>query len=264
MKAKPKFKTPISYYGGKQTLLKHILPLVPDHTLYTESFAGGAALLFAKKPSAVEVINDLNSELINFYWCASIYYPDLKREIDKTLHSRGIYEHARHIYKHPQFFEPVQRAWAVWAITKLSFASRMDGSFGFDKQKQSVSIKINNAKDAFTQELCDRLSRVTIECGGAFDVIRRFDRDGAFHFVDPPYINSDCGHYKGMFGYDDLMRLLELLCGIKGKFMLTMYPLEEIDQYAGKNGWKIVEIERVISSSRDSRKKKPEWIIMNY
>lgn len=26
-------KTPISYYGGKQTLLKHILPLIPKHIL---------------------------------------------------------------------------------------------------------------------------------------------------------------------------------------------------------------------------------------
>lgn len=39
-------KTPISYYGGKQTLLKHILPLIPKHKLYTEAFCGGAAVLF--------------------------------------------------------------------------------------------------------------------------------------------------------------------------------------------------------------------------
>ena len=37
-------KTPISYYGGKQTLLKHILPLIPNHKLYTEAFCGGAAV----------------------------------------------------------------------------------------------------------------------------------------------------------------------------------------------------------------------------
>ena len=44
-------KTPISYYGGKQTLLKHILPLIPKHKLYTEAFCGGAAVLFAKRPA---------------------------------------------------------------------------------------------------------------------------------------------------------------------------------------------------------------------
>ena len=53
-------KTPISYYGGKQSMLKDILPLVPEHDIYTEVFAGGAALLFSKSPVRVNVINDLN------------------------------------------------------------------------------------------------------------------------------------------------------------------------------------------------------------
>jgi DNA adenine methylase len=71
-------KTPITYYGGKQTMLKHILPLIPSHSLYTEAFCGGCAVLFAKQPSDCEVINDLNRGLINFYWIASVNYPDLK------------------------------------------------------------------------------------------------------------------------------------------------------------------------------------------
>lgn len=55
-------RTPISYYGGKQTMLKHILPLIPRHRIYTEAFCGGAAVLFAKRPAEAEVINDINME----------------------------------------------------------------------------------------------------------------------------------------------------------------------------------------------------------
>ena len=33
-------KTPISYYGGKQNMLKHILPLVPEHKMYIEPYFG--------------------------------------------------------------------------------------------------------------------------------------------------------------------------------------------------------------------------------
>ena len=257
-------KTPISYYGGKQTMLKHMLPLIPVHRIYTETFAGGAALLFAKEPAEVEVLNDLNSELVNFYWAATVYYDQLKKEIDKTLHSRGVHEHARYIYANPSFFDPVQRAWAVWALCKMSFASRIDGSFGFDKAKRTMTKKIDNAKDAFTQELCDRLSKVTIERQNAINMIKRFDTVDTFHFVDPPYINSDCGHYEGMFSHIDLTQLLEVLAGIKGKFMLTMYPHEDIDLMSEKHGWVIKEVERTISSSKTKRIKKPEWIVMNY
>lgn len=53
-------RTPISYYGGKQTMLKHIMPLIPAHKIYTEAFCGGAAVLFAKRPAEAEVINDIN------------------------------------------------------------------------------------------------------------------------------------------------------------------------------------------------------------
>lgn len=65
-------------------MLKHILPLIPRHRIYTEAFCGGAAVLFAKRPAEAEFINDINMELTNFYWCAQVYYDDLKREIDKN------------------------------------------------------------------------------------------------------------------------------------------------------------------------------------
>lgn len=257
-------KTPITYYGGKQTMLKHILPLVPNHTLYTESFVGGAALLFAKEPAEVEVINDLNSELINFYWVAQMYYRDLKKEIDKTLHARELHQHAQYIYENPQFFTPVSRAWAFWVNTKMSFASKVGGSFGFDKSKRTVTKKIENAKDAFTVELCARLNRVTIESQDALQVIKRYDTANAFHFVDPPYINSNCGHYEGMFNDQNLGELLDLLVSIKGKFMLTMYPYPLIESTAKEHGWIIHRAMRTISASLDKRKKKEEWIVVNY
>ena len=60
-------KTPMTYYGGKQKLVSTILPLFPEHVLYNEPFCGGAALFFSKEPSEIEVLNDLNAELINFY-----------------------------------------------------------------------------------------------------------------------------------------------------------------------------------------------------
>ena len=60
-------RTPIAYYGGKQALLSYILPLVPDHKIYTEIFAGGASLFWAKKPAKNETINDRLGIVVNFY-----------------------------------------------------------------------------------------------------------------------------------------------------------------------------------------------------
>jgi DNA adenine methylase len=68
-----RLKTPITYYGGKQQLCQIILDLIPEHQLYCEPFCGGAAIFFAKEPAKVEIINDTNRELINFFNAANGY-----------------------------------------------------------------------------------------------------------------------------------------------------------------------------------------------
>ncbi len=40
---------------------------MPEHEIYAEVFAGSAKLLFAKDPCGLEVLNDLNGDLINFF-----------------------------------------------------------------------------------------------------------------------------------------------------------------------------------------------------
>ena len=194
---------------------------------------------------------------------AKVYYRDLKQEIEKTLHSRDMHAHAGHILQYPQFFQPVQRAWAVWALCKMSFASMMDGSFGYDFGG-GMPKKLRNAKDEFTEWLCSRLDNVTIENRDALDVISTYDSPDTFHFVDPPYINSDCGHYEGTFDEYCMEKLLLLLGQVKGKFMLTMFPLPMIEEYANKNGWIIHRVERTISASKTSRRKQEEWMVCNY
>lgn len=42
---KTNLKTPVSYYGGKQMMLKEILPLIPEHKIYVEPFFGGGVLI---------------------------------------------------------------------------------------------------------------------------------------------------------------------------------------------------------------------------
>ena len=59
--------SPFKWVGGKSRLRKAIIPLIPAHTCYIEPFAGAAWVLFGKPPSSVEVINDIDQELINFF-----------------------------------------------------------------------------------------------------------------------------------------------------------------------------------------------------
>jgi len=63
IKGAPLLKWP----GGKRSLLKHILPLLPENiNQYYEPFAGGAALFFALQPKSA-FLSDNNPDLTNCY-----------------------------------------------------------------------------------------------------------------------------------------------------------------------------------------------------
>lgn len=245
-------------------MLKHIEPLIPVHSVYTESFAGGAALYWAKKPVDVEVLNDVNGNLINFYMVLKSRFNELKERIEITLHSREMFDFASIVYDYPNFFDPVTRAWALWVKSKMGFASMLDGTFGYDKSTNSICKKIENSKAEFTGALQRRIERTQIECGNALHIIETRDCPAAFHFIDPPYINSDCGHYTDTFNLMNFEELLTLCTTLQGRFMLTMFPHDVLKDYIDRFAWRLVEVERTISVSTVNRRKQAEWIVMNY
>ena len=86
--------------------------MIPKHRLYCEPFFGGGAVFFAKPASALEVINDTNGEIINFYKIVKTKFRQIEKEIKSTLHSRELHHRANVIYKNPTMFTEIQRAWA--------------------------------------------------------------------------------------------------------------------------------------------------------
>src|SRR5438270_11025017 len=53
--------------AGKKRIAERLVAMLPAHKTYVEPFAGSAAVLFAKEPSAVEVINDADPEIARAY-----------------------------------------------------------------------------------------------------------------------------------------------------------------------------------------------------
>ncbi len=259
-------KTPISYYGGKQNLVTTILPLFPNHVLYAEPFIGGGAIYWSKKPSEIEVINDTNKELINFYEVCKNEFVDLEKLIRISLHSRSLHNDAKVVYDNPHLFSRIKRAWAVWVLASQSFASMLDGSWGYDKAKGTTSQKIHNKRDSFTEELSIRMQNTQVECTDALRIIKSRDTKAAFFYCDPPYFNSDCGHYDG-YSLDDFENLLKLLSGIEGKFLLSSYPSPILKKYTKEFGWNTKSIEQTVSVANNNGKtgkKKLEMITANY
>lgn len=257
-------KTPISYYGGKQTLAPIILELIPEHKIYCEPFLGGAAVYFAKKPSKVEVINDTNSELINFYEVVKNDFTALEREIAITLHSRTKHRQAQVIYANPDMFDRIKRAWAVWMLANISYGCKLDGVFGYDRSG-TASKKLANKRKGFTEEYAIRLQNTQIECCDALKIIRSRDTEETFFYIDPPYVGADQGHYDG-YSQEDFDALLALLEEIKGKFLLSSYRNAALTECVKRNGWYSLEIDMACSMANrtQSPRHKVEVLTANY
>lgn len=264
MSEKLTMKTPITYYGGKQNMVKYILPLIPEHDLYCEAFAGGAAIFFAKENVRTNILNDTNRELINFYRVVQSEFVSLEKEIKISLYSRDLHRKASVIYNNSDMFNEVKRAWALWILSSQSFCSIIDGNWGY-KRSGSIAKSLDNKKENFTLDLAIKLQNVELECADALYVIRSRDKEGAFFYVDPPYYNSDMGHYDG-YSIEDFEALLRLLSTIKGKFMLSSYPSPILQKYIKKYGWNVHSVEGKVSvsSKKTYMKRKVEVLTMNY
>ncbi len=258
-------KTPISYYGGKQKLAKKVVSFFPEHKLYGEPFFGGGAVFFEKPQSEIEVINDTNQELINFYKVLKNRYHDLSSLVKTTLHSRRLHRDAQIIYEAPHLFDEVRRAWAVWVLSTQSFCAQLDGSFGYDKSRQTTTKKIINKRDGFVDDYAIRLQNVQIECADALYIIKSRDTKESFFYCDPPYFNSNCGHYDG-YSEQDFENLLELLVSIKGRFLMSSYPSTILQKFAKANKWHMWSIEQGVSVNARGGylKRKIEVLTANY
>jgi len=255
-------KTPISYYGGKQQMLKMILPLIPSHKIYTEAFFGGGALFFAKEPSEVEIINDLNSEVTNFYKVLKTHPKELHQRIEQTLHSRREYQDAMVIYENPHLFNEIERASAFYILTNQGWGSKI-GSWGYSVQDNKSSLKYFNKKNQLTDTYSDRLNLVQIENNDAIKVIKSRDTTDTFHYLDPPYLNCNQGHYSG-YKLSDFESLLKALTTLKGKFLMSSYPEDILNKYIEDNGWYRVSIVMSKSISNKIGAKKVEVLTANY
>ena len=254
-------KTVLSYYGGKQKLASKIIPLIPKHTLYCEPFLGGGAIFFAKPSSQVEVLNDTNRELINFYRVVQQDFTSLEKEIRITLHSRLMHKHATVVYSTPELFSDIKRAWAVWVLSSQTFAAKLEGPFGYDRSSNTTTKKITNKREAFTEDYAIRLQNVQLECADALYVIRSRDAAGSFFYCDPPYYNSDCGHYDG-YSIDDFESLLKTLASIQGKFLLSSYPSDILTAHTKASGWNTQVFEQGVSINAKSGYLKKKWEVL--
>mgnify|MGYP000864447207 FL=1 len=111
------------------------------------------------------------------------------------------------------------------------------------------------------------MEQVKIECDDACKVLETNDAVDAFHYVDPPYIDTHQGHYGG-YTQKDYEQLLITLSQVKGKFLLSSYPSAILEKYTEQNGWYTLSFDKPLSAEKSvdgkQKKRKTEVLTANY
>lgn len=268
-------RTPITYYGGKQRLTKTIVSMIPPHKVYIEPFFGGGAVFFAKTPSYLEVINDINDNIVTFYRVCQneAQFQELSAKIQSTLFSEALFLQAKTIWNGFWPASDVERAWAVWVCCNYAFNATPYGGWKWDMGTAGShsGIVAAHKRNAFTEEVFKRLQFAQISCRNAIDVLRDRSSEDSFAYIDPPYIGSDQKHYHG-YGETEFTELLNVLRDyFAGKFVLSTFANDIILDYAEQNGWNVFRKDmpmtvanlRIKERGANSRRKE-ELLVFNY
>lgn len=259
-------RTPITYYGGKQTLAPTILSMIPPHKIYCEPFFGGGAVFFAKPKSYLEVINDTNERLVTFYRQVINNFDELHNMVQTTLCAETEYIKAKAIYNRMVPATDLEVAWAFWIVTNFSYAGSPQGGWRWDNGNAGShsGIYMRRRRNDFTKLLQERLSDVQISCRDALKVIKQRDTPNTFFYLDPPYPMADMKHYSG-YTFQDLKKLLSLLQTIKGKFILSNYESDMLSDFINRNNWHLMKIKLPLKIANFTKaRQKVEVLIFNY
>lgn len=221
------------WYGSKCNLAPWIISHFPAHTTYVEVFGGSAAVLLRKEPSPVEVYNDIDSGLVNFFRVLrnEDQAAQLNSLLNTTLYAREEYYDARAAWRDEP--EPVRRAYLWYLVASMSFSGNFGSSWSY-----GVSISCRNMGQAVSSwlgkveriaDVSQRLRSVQVDHRPWQDILKAYDTPNTLFYLDPPYAlatRRTADGYEHDFADVEHRELVEAILRLRGKVVLSGYQTD--------------------------------------
>jgi DNA adenine methylase len=287
------------WFGGKNSMSNWIYQHIPkDIKTYVEVFSGSMAIYFNEDFTHCEniVFNDFNKLQTNFISCCKDYNKMLS-EIEESLKPGGFLytietdtdkykKHYRDLYtktksKDCDFYDdmdfniPDYNRGVIYSFMITSAFNachgRGAGFSGITKtNKLKLTTLINKLKKEEYHKKLDSLNN--IECMDFEELIKKYDSDDTYLYLDPPYkyTDGDGTHdqdygSKNMFGDSSHKRLADILLKTKSRWSLSYYWFKELEEWFPRDKffWTSKEFHRP-SASFSNNEKGVELLILNY
>lgn len=256
-------KNVLKYPGSKWNVASQIVNLIPEHHSYVEPYFGSGAVLFNKTASNIETINDLDSDVVNLFRCIQKDADKLARIVLTTPFSREIYDYQFKIEE--ESVDLFERAAGFLVRCWQGHGFRTNGykvGWKNDVQGRESMYALWNwyRLPEWIMGIVERLRQVQIENRPALEVIKRFNYENVFIYIDPPYLLSTRAgkQYKHEMMDADHEELLKELLQNKAKIMLSAYESDMYNEYLKE--WNKV----YFRSCAEHGKSRTEVVWMNY
>ena len=241
---------PFGWVGGKKNLKHTIVALIPPHKTYVEPFAGAASVFWAKEPSQIEVLNDMDADLMRFYRSlGSLKVCDLPREA--------------HDWEKLKAKQGSQSPCAFLANVQCSFGNKREHKVSFAQLRMGNQKRCAGNAPQFHANLPhyrERIKGVKLHNEDWEAVVRRYDNPNTFFYLDPPYHGTSANY---VHREDQLKRLAQALPRLKGKWLLSYDDHPDVRQAFKQFHLMPVTTNYTLSSNSNQTRGK-QLLIANY
>jgi DNA adenine methylase len=222
--------SPIKWVGGKYKARDLIVNVIPPHHCYVEVFAGAAWVLFRKPPSRVEVYNDIDQDVVNFFRIVKEQPEEFVKSFDLELVSRAEFDRLKNIA--PETLDPVARAHRFYYLIMAGWGGELD----YPRFQTSISdggggnrlVGALKTLRSRIEPIHDRLKTVLVENLDWRQLVDRYDDPRTVMYLDPPYPDNNCNYQHNMRRIEEHKELADWMRTAKSKLILTCYNKPEI------------------------------------
>jgi DNA adenine methylase len=254
----------LRYYGSKWRIGNWIASFQPAHTCYVSLFGGGANDIFTRTPSFLEIYNDLDGAVVNFFRILRERPDELIRAIAYTPYARAELDLSNEFSPDLDDLE--------WA-RRFYVRCNQGRSSGSSVWKTTWRYMVNDLR---TKTVCQdfvaidhlaiaaaRLKMVQIENRPALNLIEAYDAPGTLFYADPPYLHSTRNEgwlkaYQHEMSESDHCALALRLRQIQGMAIVSGYASPLYAELYETRGWQRYDIEA--RTNTNSRRVESIWL----
>jgi DNA adenine methylase len=264
-------RAPFGYFGSKQRIAQKIIKSFPPHNAWVEGFCGSAALTLAKKPVPIEIINDRDGQIVNFFEQLRNNSEALCRSVALTPYAYDEFVLARYP---EEGLDPLERARRFLIKTMMTVnaavgPSRSGFSFSQSYAREGKEARVNRwyKLPIRLANVVERLRGIRVENRDACSLIEMFAyRPATLIYLDPPYYTKrDHGYIIDANNRKFHERLLEGCLKAKCMILISGY---ESDLYSEiltkKKGWSKSTIETYTRDTNGNNYARDEILWMNH